>query len=1054
MTKRLNMTVLLGTAGLVLPLLAGCGTPKHTHVYVEHPAHAATCTEPGNELYWSCEGCDKFFNADKTKEIEEGSWVTDPLGHNLKLTYGGQFKTSYLSGETFDATGLVIKEVCQRQGCEFEEVVTDYTISYQTQAQKFVAGDTKVVVTADELSVDVPVSVQLRENVISGLEASYDIKCKEGISLDGVTATKGAVSIKYYSDEECTQEVSKDELIGEDTYYGKVVSDGVDTDYEIAEAFTTINVTHDLEEQVGKVTIGYKDNVCKICEYQEASENLMADADIKLEALTDYGMNADHWTKDNTEGCTVPGAPAWNTDSHTEQPEFPVDLPKVNYAAYTNVIFTFESNADDGAWGNIGLGIFKANDLITKAAHGKYAKYVLEVQYDALTEGISGKLEASDGSFGKFDLDNPDVVNGTQPLELIMNAANSRGLYLTKIMLNHTHKAGETTEARRDYIGYTIAHCETCGALMDGPLMTEEDAKFGKAGKKGYADCFGANCDDSYDNHEPGTFWGKDVTDEGGICFVCNTTYDPAGLDRDTILPRVDYRAVGKITFVFKALTDGSSRNISMGVAGDATNVFAMGNHARFNLTFSYDDVEEKMVIVADDLTNGKTVTVKFVADETVISGQEGVHIRVVTNLTGTRFGLNKVLINHSCDNCTKTTAPRTDVIGKKTATCDCCGLACDTDELMNDKDFTLNYKNAYGAKNWALVGEIASWTAPGCDARNALTVALQNAPDKEGSPKGTTDGVLENNLPRIDYTAYEKVQFELRSKISVFQGVGIVEANDLITLEDHGSNYYGMVYITCDKTTKVLTIQYVSKTSQYTKTVTLEDADVATGVKGLPMKWQQASKAYNNLTICRWGFNHDAHDNEGAIVATDVIGYKDACCSTCGEKTGQKSSQVMESSDISFATSIFGANLTSDITDAGNYCKYMDGYICYNFGAKSTVAMNLPKVNLALYSKVQFNIVLPSGWFKFGLDETKCAQTGEDATAATLVIEKGDTGYTAKLTWMKADKTTLFNEWTSDVTDADILSGAKAFALYGKEPYNNPNRVVRIMSIELTKLA
>ena len=40
---------------------------EHTHDYVEHAATAATCTADGNELYYTCKGCDKIFDKDKNE---------------------------------------------------------------------------------------------------------------------------------------------------------------------------------------------------------------------------------------------------------------------------------------------------------------------------------------------------------------------------------------------------------------------------------------------------------------------------------------------------------------------------------------------------------------------------------------------------------------------------------------------------------------------------------------------------------------------------------------------------------------------------------------------------------------------------------------------------------------------------------------------------------------------------------------------------------------------------------------------------------------------------
>ena len=48
------------------------------------PAKAATCTEEGNTIYWTCSSCGKHFSDESgTTEIESGSWVIPALGHSL-----------------------------------------------------------------------------------------------------------------------------------------------------------------------------------------------------------------------------------------------------------------------------------------------------------------------------------------------------------------------------------------------------------------------------------------------------------------------------------------------------------------------------------------------------------------------------------------------------------------------------------------------------------------------------------------------------------------------------------------------------------------------------------------------------------------------------------------------------------------------------------------------------------------------------------------------------------------------------------------------------------
>ena len=66
MNKKLSL--LLCFAVLVVCLLGAVAceiVDTHEHNYVEHAAVAATCDTAGNELYYTCKGCDKMFDKDK-----------------------------------------------------------------------------------------------------------------------------------------------------------------------------------------------------------------------------------------------------------------------------------------------------------------------------------------------------------------------------------------------------------------------------------------------------------------------------------------------------------------------------------------------------------------------------------------------------------------------------------------------------------------------------------------------------------------------------------------------------------------------------------------------------------------------------------------------------------------------------------------------------------------------------------------------------------------------------------------------------------------------------
>ena len=54
---------------------------RHVHELTKTEAVPPTATEPGNTAYWTCSGCGKYFgDAAASTEIEENSWVLQPLG--------------------------------------------------------------------------------------------------------------------------------------------------------------------------------------------------------------------------------------------------------------------------------------------------------------------------------------------------------------------------------------------------------------------------------------------------------------------------------------------------------------------------------------------------------------------------------------------------------------------------------------------------------------------------------------------------------------------------------------------------------------------------------------------------------------------------------------------------------------------------------------------------------------------------------------------------------------------------------------------------------------
>ena len=53
------------------------------HSLTKTEAKAPTCTEEGNEAYWTCGNCGKYFSdGNGNTEITEGSWILSPIGHD------------------------------------------------------------------------------------------------------------------------------------------------------------------------------------------------------------------------------------------------------------------------------------------------------------------------------------------------------------------------------------------------------------------------------------------------------------------------------------------------------------------------------------------------------------------------------------------------------------------------------------------------------------------------------------------------------------------------------------------------------------------------------------------------------------------------------------------------------------------------------------------------------------------------------------------------------------------------------------------------------------
>lgn len=96
------------------------------HKLTKTDAKAATCTEPGNSEYYTCGNCGKFFSdADGKNEIAKDSWVIDALKHDFTGAWVNTDAAGhYHKCSRCDATDTVVKHTFNGKPCNEEDKCT------------------------------------------------------------------------------------------------------------------------------------------------------------------------------------------------------------------------------------------------------------------------------------------------------------------------------------------------------------------------------------------------------------------------------------------------------------------------------------------------------------------------------------------------------------------------------------------------------------------------------------------------------------------------------------------------------------------------------------------------------------------------------------------------------------------------------------------------------------------------------------------------------------------------------------------------------------------
>ncbi|MBE7085845.1 MAG: hypothetical protein E7366_01675 [Clostridiales bacterium] len=249
---------------------SGDSSEAEAHVYVSHEAVEATCQAAGNEAYYTCEDCDKIFNAEKVEiqeipviaqvdhsyvlqnevpgtcstvgvlahytcdgcdtlfdltknEITSAAGELDEANHSadeVLVATAQPNKLAYAIGEEFDPTGMTVAYKCAN--CEGEVIDNQFlTYEYQTAgATAFANGDTKLIVKFDKLSFELAITVTKIQAEITNVEETYATTCGVAPTISALSNVPDApIDVKYY---EGDTEVTADQFAAGKSYTVKL----------------------------------------------------------------------------------------------------------------------------------------------------------------------------------------------------------------------------------------------------------------------------------------------------------------------------------------------------------------------------------------------------------------------------------------------------------------------------------------------------------------------------------------------------------------------------------------------------------------------------------------------------------------------------------------------------------------------------------------------------------------------------------------------------------------------------------------------------------------
>lgn len=186
---------------------------EHTHAWQETPAKASTCTEQGNNQYFYCTKCEKYFKANKVTETTvaaetlplashtESSWKSDANGHWKECTKCGAITTEKVA-HTPDREAATETDPIKCSVC-------DYVITHALGLQEYTIDlpfSLAVKLTGDEKPAKETFKFEIYDLGVEDAEFEIvnDSVTAENIAFDenGVAFIEGSLKIKVTGEEQ------------------------------------------------------------------------------------------------------------------------------------------------------------------------------------------------------------------------------------------------------------------------------------------------------------------------------------------------------------------------------------------------------------------------------------------------------------------------------------------------------------------------------------------------------------------------------------------------------------------------------------------------------------------------------------------------------------------------------------------------------------------------------------------------------------------------------------------------------------------------------------